>query len=220
MIPFFVGSSCSRAPSDRCVLVLAVVVPAELSDRRGPVNSSLYDPERVSGETNSWSSWTHAEGGKKREKEGGRKKERDSPFQPPLWPPALPSSTLQAPAPWPPRMQIPGLRPKFRNSKSIQIAGGTTAHRFTHRHAPPPHSPFSYPIVLTLVRHHTWFHLNSIPAKAPSSPTLSSLLHDTPHCLNTRPTSSLFFLSPWSYWNSRCPVYSDMRDIYSQSNWS
>lgn len=45
-------------PSDQCVLLLllAVVVPAELAYRSGPLNSCLYDPERVSGETDSWSS--------------------------------------------------------------------------------------------------------------------------------------------------------------------
>lgn len=72
-----------------------------------------------------------------------------------LWPPALPSSTLQTPSPWPPRMQIPGLRPKYQKPKSVQIAGGTI-HRFTHL----PPSPRLPKCPLLLVPQHTWFHLN------------------------------------------------------------
>lgn len=111
--------------------------------------------ERVSGETDSWSSWAHGKGG--REKERGRERERARQAEaresekgrrgtaplPPLWPPALPSSTPQTPSPWPPRMQIPGLRPKYRNSKPVQIAG--TTRRFTHAHAPTSFHPLTGP---------------------------------------------------------------------------
>lgn len=38
------------------VLWLAAIVLAGLSNSSGPLNSRLCDPERVSGETDSWSS--------------------------------------------------------------------------------------------------------------------------------------------------------------------
>lgn len=78
-----------------------------------------------------------------------------------LWPPALPFSTLQAPSRWPPRMQIPGLRPKYQNSKYVQIAG-RIAHRFTHL---APHLLTKMPPLTGPTTHLVSFKLN--PRKSP-----------------------------------------------------
>lgn len=151
----------SQSPSDQRVLLLAVVVPAELAHRSGPLNSCLYDPKRE------WAGRPTAGAAEHMQREGEgeqetKRRERGTAHSPPhpapppstLRPPALPSSTLQTPSPWPPRMQIPGLRPKYQGSKSIQIAGGTS-HRFTHL---APHLLTKCPLLL--VPQHTWFHLN------------------------------------------------------------
>lgn len=142
----------------------AAVVPAGLLYSSGPLNSCLRDPERVSEDSNSWSSWTHEGGRRVRDEE-----ERDSPFSPPphTYPPFLtlaPCAAIlhfQNPFPWPPRMKIPGLQPKYWNSKSIQ--NNTQIHTLE---PPPPPSLTKLPPIAG-----PFTHLVSIkpnPCKAPS----------------------------------------------------
>ncbi len=75
--------------------------------------------------------WMYAREGKTEERREGQ------PIPTPYSPPARPSSAPRPPLVWLPRMKIPGLRPKFQNSKCVQLNDRTTAYRFTHTHMQP-----------------------------------------------------------------------------------
>lgn len=217
-IPFYIDVRNTRKLTDRCpqvglrevsclscVRLLAAVVPAELA--YWSLKLPLVWPWESAWRTAGTAEHMQREGEyewARDEEEGG---ERDSPFLPPLWPPALLSSTLQTPFPWPPRMQIPGLRPKYQNSKSIQIAGGTTTHRFTQMpNASPPPRPTTHLVSFKLSP-----KLSHLPPFSPSpflfTPPPPSIYTYLPHLF------LFFFHKPTK---NLALVQSDMGDIYSR----
>lgn len=131
--------------------------------------------ERVSGETDSWSSWAHGKGG--REKERGREQDRQrrerarkgGEEQPP-YPPSGPLH-CHPPLPKPPLPDPPGC--KFLvcgpNTEIPNPSKSQAQLADSHTHMPP------HLFTLSLVPQHTWFHLNQTPAKSRSSPTHSTL---------------------------------------------
>lgn len=85
-------------------------------------------------------------------------------------------------------MKIPGLRPKFRNSKCVQLNDRTTAYRFTHTHLkkpnapqPGPTSPF-FPLPATSRRWWLLFQTLLLKPKAQKNKgSMGPELKETPH---------------------------------------
>ena len=142
--------------------------------------------------------------GAEREK---KRRERDSPFLPPHIHPSLPHSgplcchpSLSNPPPpflWPPQMKIPGLRPKYRNSKSIQ--NNTQIHTLgpPSRKLPPLAGPITHLVSFKPKPHKP-------PPPFPFTPHLSIL---------TFPHLFLFFHEAAKAF---ALVQSEMQDIYSR----
>lgn len=120
----------SPSPSDQRVL-LAMVVPAELAYRSGPLNSCLYDPE---GE---WVGRPTAGAAEHMQREGGEQETKRREGQPILTHPSSPSGPLHCHPPLskPPLLNPPGCKflvcspnTKVLNSSKSQAEQVTDSH--------------------------------------------------------------------------------------------
>lgn len=205
------GFPVCRSPSDHCVLLLATVVQNELASRSGPLNSCLCDPERVSGEIDSWSSWTHAEGGREKTSKRLRRREREERGTAHSYPPSGPlhchPPLSKPPLPDPPgcKFLVCGPNTKIPNPSKSQ------AKQLTDSHTCPPTPHFLTPLIGPTT-HLVSFKLN--PCKSPklSHPFLPPFSHLPPIYLYLPPPSCpLFFHKA-----TKALVQSDMQDIYSR----